>query len=106
MSVIRSGYKNNIQLLGMVLEHFPPVGVALGIFPFVIPVYIFPAVLVNFSEGNTMQAVFIACAPGKSDMCSGPATGSHKANLKLTVLILRPDDCGHAEGRGGSRYGR
>jgi hypothetical protein len=87
----------------MVLEHFPPIGVALGIFPFVIPVYIFPAILVNLSEGNTLQPIFFAIAPGKSNMCSGPTASGHEANLKLTVLILSPYDCGHAEGRGGPR---
>ena len=106
MAVVRGGDENHVELLGMLLEHLAPVGIALGVFPLVVPVDILPAVLVNFSESNALQAVFIACTVGKADMCSGPAAGGHKANLKLAVLILRPDDCGHAEGRGDPRYGR
>ena len=106
MGVIGGGNKNDVKFLGVFLEHLTPVGVSLSVFPFVFSVDIPPAVLVNLSKRNTLQAILVARAIGEAYVCFGPTAGGHKANLKFAVLILRSDNRGHSQCRGDSGYGR
>ncbi len=104
MAVVRGGDENHVELLGMLLEHLAPVGVGLGIFPLAFAEHVLVAVSVDFREGNTMQAVLVACAMGKAHVCVGPPAGCHEADLQLAVLVLGTDQ--GREAHRGSRCGR
>jgi hypothetical protein len=95
--VVWGGHEDDIEFLGVFVEHLPPVGVALGFLPAFFVEDAIPRLLVDLSEGDALEAE----AVGGTGVGTGTAADSDESALEFLILPLGADDARECERGGG-----
>ncbi len=79
--MVGRGHKNYVQVLGMFLEHLPPVGVGRRLFPTFLAQHAVPPPLIDLGKAEAIQSHAMRLA----GMRFGPATNRHEADVERLV---------------------
>ena len=87
MVVIRSCYENDIKLLAVIFEDFPPIRITGRLLPAFLAVDATPPALIDLGEGDTLTAFSVGCA----GMGSASSAHSDESHLEFFVESMGPD---------------
>jgi hypothetical protein len=94
MGVIRGSNEDDIELLAVLFEDFPPIGVSGCAAPALLAEDTAPAGFVNLGESDALAAFTVGC----TNVGVGTSAYGDESNLEFLVEPLGPDELREAKG--------